>query len=333
MKQKAESFSKSAQLIQMFRDNLCSVVAMSGKTASEFTDALIAGGHLLIEDLPGTGKTVLAKTAAALIAAPEKRRRGTLIPKSGGRAAFRRIQFTPDLLPLDITGVDIFDPEKHAFTFSPGPVFGHVILADEINRAGPKVQSALLEVMAEQQVTVGGTTRLMDPFFMVIATQNPVDMSGTYPLPAAQEDRFMMKLSIGYPEVERETEMILQDPAEELYPHVKPVISMEQLLELRQLSREVHVEEKLAGAVAMMLKALREHSAVRLPVSPRGGIMLIKAAKAHALAAGRDYVTGQDVIDTAGPVLNHRLHIKESRSTAAQLIDRAVRKEINALEI
>lgn len=250
---------------------------------------MLAGGHLLVEDVPGVGKTTLAKTLARAVD-------GTV----------GRIQFTPDLLPSDLTGVTIYRQQSHEFEFRPGPVFSHVVIADEINRASPKTQSALLECMEEGQTTVDGVThRLPQPFF-VVATQNPVEMEGTYPLPEAQRDRFMAQLSVGYPRRADELDLldrVEDDPLE----RVRPVVSAAEVVRLRGAIRAVHASATLKDYVLDLVTATREHPAVRLGASPRASIQLLRAAKAVAAMDGRDYVLPDDVQRLAVPVLAHRL--------------------------
>ncbi|HET6449915.1 MAG TPA: AAA family ATPase [Spirochaetia bacterium] len=272
--------------------------------------AILAGGHVLIEDVPGLGKTTLAKTVARLVSGSRK----------GSSVVFRRIQFTPDLLPYDITGVDVFDPGSRRFVFTPGPVFANVLLADEINRTTPKVQSALLEVMAEGQVTVGNTTYRMDPFFFVIATQNPVEMEGVYPLPLAQIDRFLMKVHIGYPDSEVEVGIVRDDPSARVMPVVRPVCGRDDILAARARAQAVFCDEKLLRTAVNVCAATRTHPAISLGASPRGSLMLVQAARAYALVQGRDYVIDQDLIDLAPLVVAHRLRLKDARTDAAALV-------------
>lgn len=250
---------------------------------------LLAGGHLLIEDVPGTGKTSLAKALAATI---------------GGTS--HRIQFTPDLLPTDITGVSVWDQRSGGFQFRPGPVFAHVVIADEINRASPKTQSALLEVMEEAQVTVDGVGHPVPAPFLVVATQNPIDLEGTYRLPEAQLDRFLMRISIGHPDVAVEEE-ILTGRARSALPVLRPVVTPEQFVRLQQAVATVHVAPEIARYVALIAFATRDHDALRLGVSTRGSLALMRAAQAHAAGAGRGYVVPDDVKVTAPAVLTHRL--------------------------
>jgi MoxR-like ATPase len=250
---------------------------------------LLAGGHLLIEDVPGTGKTSLAKALAASI---------------GGTS--HRIQFTPDLLPTDITGVSVWDQRTGSFQFRPGPVFAHVVVADEINRASPKTQSALLEVMEEAHVTVDGVGHPVPSPFLVVATQNPIDLEGTYRLPEAQLDRFLMRISLGYPDVAVEEE-ILTGRARSAPPVLRPVMSPDQFVRLQQAVATVHVAPEIARYVALIAFGTREHEALRLGVSTRGSLALMRAAQAHAATAGRSYVVPDDIKVTAPAVLTHRL--------------------------
>ena len=264
--------------------------------------SLLSGGHVLLEDLPGLGKTTVAKSLAKLISGSDS---------SLKAAGFRRIQFTPDLLPYDITGVEIFNPETRRFKFAPGPVFSQILLADEINRAGPKVQSALLEVMAENQVTVGNKTHKMDPLFFVIATQNPLEIEGTYLLPAAQVDRFHMCLSLGYPDPEAEKEIVFDNPSETRLPELKPIVKRKEVLDARKTSSMVYCSPELVDAAVKAAGATREHKSVSLGISPRGTLHLVSAARSLALIRGRDYVIDQDLLDLAGPVWSHRIRFKD----------------------
>ncbi len=280
---------------------------------------LFAGGHVLIEDLPGLGKTGVAKGLAGLLSSQAQ------------PVVFRRVQFTPDLLPYDITGVDVFDPDRREFVFSPGPVFANILLADELNRATPKVQSALLEVMAEHQVTVGGVThRLQEPFF-VIGTQNPVEFTGTYPLPLAQIDRFLMRLKIGYPSDEVELEILKKDPEHTALPSVTPVAERAHLLSAREAVRAVYVEETLLRAAVSISKASRARPGVSFGISPRGSLMLVAAARAYALLHGRIYVIDQDLIDLAPDVLAHRLVIEDGAVDARTLTQELAYEAVAAI--
>lgn len=264
--------------------------------------ALLGGGHVLIQDIPGLGKTTVAKALAGIV-----------------QGKFRRIQGTPDLLPYDITGVEIFNPETRSFDFKPGPIFTHILLADELNRTTPKVQSALLEAMAEGQVTVGlKTYPLPEPFF-VIATQNTVDVEGTYLLPLAQADRFMMRLSIGYPDTEAELEVYRKDPGATV-PLLHPVCTVEDLLEVRRTVEQVYVDPKILRMIQQILLATRTHPGILLGASPRAGLMLLRATRGLAVLSGRPFVTDEDLVTLAPAVLAHRLRVRDIRLDPAEFI-------------
>jgi MoxR-like ATPase len=250
--------------------------------------ALLAGGHVLIEDVPGVGKTLLAKALARSIAGD-----------------FRRIQFTPDLLPADVTGTNVYNQSDGAFEFWAGPVFANVVLADEINRASPKTQSALLEAMEESSVTVDGVTRRLPESFGVIGTQNPVEHEGTYPLPHAELDRFMIKMSLGYPDGEAEMDLLRlsADPVAD----IGPVVGLAEFARMRRLAEEVHASEAVLRYVVSVTSATREHEAVYLGASPRASRMLLGASKTHAAAQGRSYCIPDDVKALAPHVLSHRI--------------------------
>jgi MoxR-like ATPase len=305
----------------MLVDGLERVIRGKRAVLELLVTGILAGGHVLIEDVPGLGKTTLAKTVARLISGDRR----------GGPIVFRRIQFTPDLLPYDITGVDIFDPESRGFIFSPGPVFANVLLADEINRTTPKVQSALLEVMAENQVTVGTKTYPMDPFFFVVATQNPVEIEGVYPLPLAQVDRFLMRLAIGYPEQEVEYGIVRDDPSATVMPEIMPVCSKKDILACREQAGRVFCDEKLMRAAVASAAATRSHPSIQLGVSPRGTLMLVHAARALALVRGRQYVIDQDLIDLAPLVLAHRLRMKDGKKRAEEICREIVVTELSRI--
>jgi MoxR-like ATPase len=252
--------------------------------------ALLSNGHLLIEDLPGLGKTTLAHALAATLGLD-----------------FQRVQFTSDLLPADVVGVSVFDPQARRFEFHAGPVFTQVLLADEINRAPPRTQSALLEAMAEHQVTVDGTTHaLPDPFF-VIATQNPVDLSGTYPLPDSQLDRFLLRLSLGYPGEEAERELLAGADRREMIANTLPLLAGDDVLAARRAASAVHASDALVRYVQALLARSRKHPGVRVGLSPRAGLALLRSARAYALLLGRNHVLPEDVQALFSSVAAHRL--------------------------
>jgi MoxR-like ATPase len=254
---------------------------------------LLTGGHLLVEDVPGVGKTTLAKAIASSL-----------------DAEWHRIQFTPDLLPSDITGTSVYDQRTGLFTFRPGPVFAHIVLADEINRASPKTQSALLEVMEERQVTVDGRSHAVPLPFLVLATQNPIDLEGTYRLPEAQLDRFGMRVTVGYPDRTTERDILLDRAASGAAPVLEPVLSVDHVTWMISYAKQVHVADDVAEYTASLAHATRERDELRLGASPRGSLALMHAAQVWAACDGRSYVTLDDVKALAPPVLAHRLLVE-----------------------
>jgi len=280
----------SSRAISALADQLSRVLAGKEDIVDQALIALLAGGHLLIEDLPGMGKTTLAHALAASL-----------------DTDFGRIQFTADLLPADIIGVEIFDPGEKQFKFHPGPLFHHIVLADEINRATPKAQSALLEAMAEGQVSSEGESRaLPDPFF-VIATQNPMEHLGTYPLPESQLDRFFMRLSIGYPDRDAERKLLNGEAGREQLADLEPIASWHDIIRVRQQIASLNVSDALMAYLLDLLEASRSGSWLRQGISPRAGRDLLHAARAHAWLQGRDYVTAADLQALWLPTLGHRV--------------------------
>jgi MoxR-like ATPase len=281
--------------------------------------AVLAGGHVLIEDVPGTGKTVLVKTLAQSIG-----------------CSFRRIQFTPDLLPSDITGATIYNQRTGEFEFRHGPLASaHLLLADELNRASPRTQAALLEAMEERRITVDGVGYDLPSPFMVLATQNPLEHEGTYPLPEAQLDRFMMRIRLGYPDAEAETRMLEQElnMAKTSFFETRPVLSRDTLLQLRRLAAEVHVDESIKRYMVELAGATRAHPDLRNGVSPRATIALMKAAQASALMAGRNYVIPDDVKPLVSHVFGHRLAVSDDAGAGLAAADgtRAVEKVLASI--
>ncbi len=265
---------------------------------------LLARGHCLIEDLPGVGKTTLSQTIARVFG-----------------LEFKRIQFTSDLLPADILGVSIFDPQNQSFRFHPGPVFAHFVLADEINRATPKTQSALLEAMEEKQITVEGATHpLEDPFF-VIGTQNPLDQSGTFPLPESQLDRFMMKISLGYPDRAAERALLSGDNPREMMHRLQPVVSIDRFIAMQTAVDTIHCSEPLLAYIQLLMEATRNPGLFVYGISPRAGLAIVQASRAWALMAGRSHAEPGDVQAVFGAIADHRLTPAEQHSrTTAELV-------------
>jgi len=262
---------------------------------------LLAEGHLIIEDFPGVGKTTLAKALARSIA-----------------CAFSRLQFTPDLLPSDVTGVNVFNQRSNEFEFRPGPVFANILLVDEINRASPKTQSALLECMQERQVTVDGVSYQLPPPFMVMATQNPIEYEGTYPLPEAELDRFTMRISIGYPPLADEAKMLTENASETPLDSLEPVASAREVLSAINDAKRVFVEESLNRYVVALLRQTRSDGRLYWGASPRAGLALLRVAKARALVAGREFVDPDDVKSVAPAVLAHRLILAPEARASGQ---------------
>lgn len=259
--------------------------------------AYLCEGHILLEDVPGVAKTMLARALARSVG-----------------CTFKRIQCTPDLLPTDITGVSIFNQKTIEFEFRPGPIFAQTLLADEINRATPRTQSALLEAMAERRVTVDGTSYNLKPPFLVIATQNPIDQEGTFPLPEAQLDRFLVRLSLGYPSFDEETKMLTKLRKSHPIEDLQPVVKAEEWLACQEAVKEIHVDDKLRDYILHIVHGTREHEDVLLGASPRASIALFRTAQAMAVMAGRDFVLPDDVKKVANPILAHRIILRpESR--------------------
>ena len=273
--------------------------------------ALLAGGHVLLEDVPGVGKTMMVRALAKSV-----------------NANFRRIQFTPDLLPSDVTGVSIYNPKEMEFQFRPGPLMGNIILADEINRTSPKTQSALLEGMEEASVTIDGITHQLNKPFFVMATQNPIEYEGTYPLPEAQIDRFLLKMRMGYPDIKEEMEVLNRAQKVPPIEDLTPVIDLEGLLNLQQEIKEVFVDDTMKRYIVDIVNRTRGHGSVYLGASPRGSIALMKAAQAYAYMYSRDYVLPDDIQYLARFVLSHRIILKSEAKfegiSAEELVNQVV---------
>jgi MoxR-like ATPase len=280
------------QFVQAVQRNVGRVIVGKEHVTELLLVALLTEGHVLLEDVPGIGKTTLAKALARSL-----------------DCSFARIQFTPDLLPSDVTGINYYNQKRQEFEFRPGPVLSQVLLADEINRATPRTQSSLLEAMQERQVTVDGQTYALPRPFMVLGTQNPIELEGTFPLPEAQVDRFLMQVRLGYPSQAEEDEILLRYQREDPLVELTPVASEEDVLALQSQARDIHVSADVRGYILQVVRATRQHDAVELGVSPRGSLALFKASQALAALRGRGYVIPSDVQALCPPVLTHRVHI------------------------
>jgi MoxR-like ATPase len=288
-------------------DNVESVIVGKREAIELVLVALLCEGHVLIEDVPGTGKTMLARAVASSLG-----------------LSFKRLQCTPDLLPNDITGVSVFNQRSGEFEFRPGPAFVHVLLADEINRATPRTQSALLECMGEGQVTVDGVTRQLKRPFLVLSTQNPIEYEGTFPLPEAQLDRFLLKLSVGYPSPEDEGEILLNLRCEHPITKIGQVVEGSRLLELQRAVWDVHVDDTVRDYVVRLVHATRTHGDLALGASPRGSLALFKAAQALAVLRGRDFCLPDDIKALAQPTLVHRLIVRPESALRGYTAERIV---------
>jgi MoxR-like ATPase len=301
---------------EKLKANLGKVIIGKDDTITQTIIAFLCQGHVLIEDVPGVGKTMLARSLA----------------KSLG-CTFKRIQFTPDMLPSDVTGVSIYNQNTREFEFRPGPLMAQIVLGDEIHRATPKTQSALLEAMEERQMTVDGTTYLLPQPFMVMATQNPIEYEGTFPLPEAQLDRFLMRIDLGYTSLSNEIKILEQQKLNHPILDLEPVVSLEEILRAQELVKQVHVSPPVKRYIVEMVRETRQHPEVYLGASPRGSLGLFRAAQARAALLGRDYVLPDDIKTLAPNVLSHRIVV----SPAARLTDvsaaKIVKEILNELAI
>ena len=301
------SVGQVTDLANRMRENVQRVIVGKDEAINLAFVALLCRGHILVEDVPGIGKTTLSKALAQSLG-----------------FTFRRIQFTPDLMPSDVLGVNFFNQKDSEFEFRPGPVFSQVVLADEINRATPRTQSALLEAMQERQATVDGVTMSLPAPFLVMATQNPVEMEGTFPLPEAQLDRFMVRVTLGYPSAEEESDIFIRFERDDILPGLQSVTDSDEVLLMQEVPPSVRVDEPVRKYIVGIVGATREHSGISLGASPRAGLALYKTAQAWAAIDGRDYVTPDDVKTLAPSVLPHRMILSSTArlrgSTAEQLV-------------
>ncbi|MCL2160073.1 MAG: MoxR family ATPase [Oscillospiraceae bacterium] len=289
--------------LDKLRENIGRAVKLPGETVDNFLICLLGAGHVLLEDMPGTGKTTFAKALASSV-----------------DVSFSRIQCVPDILPSDITGINYYSQKENEFVFKKGPIFANIVLADEINRASPRSQSALLECMEEAQVTVDGVTHSLALPFMVIATQNPIETRGTFPLPEAQLDRFMMKLSLGYPDKETEGEIISMNLNKTPVKELSPVVSAGDIFDLQKELGTIVISDPIRSYIIEIIQATRQSANIMIGASPRAGIALAKAARIRALINRRAYVIPDDIKALAGPVLGHRLIANSQQGAAAALL-------------
>jgi MoxR-like ATPase len=310
------NITQIGRIAALIKENVGHVIIGKNDTVELLVIALIASGHVLLEDVPGTGKTQLAKALARSLD-------GTM----------KRIQFTPDLLPSDVSGINFFNQKLGEFEFRPGPLFAHIVLADEINRATPRTQSSLLESMEERQVSIDGETRKLEAPFLVIATQNPVENQGTFPLPEAQLDRFLMKLSLGYPTAAEQVLILQRYQQQDPLDALLPVVSRAELLEAQRLFTQVRVSDELLHYIVQLAEATRTHADSALGVSPRAVRALMKAAQVYAALRGRDYVLPDDVKALVGPVWAHRILLRTRSRQQDQQVLALLTSVLNAIPV
>ena len=307
---------KIQSFCQQVRENVEKVIIGKSAVIDQVMVALLCAGHVLAEDVPGVGKTMMARALSVSLG-----------------LEFNRIQFTPDLLPSDVTGVSIFNQKSGEFEFRPGPIFAQIVLADEINRATPRTQSALLECMEEKQVTTDGKTRKLAKPFLVMATQNPVEYEGTFPLPEAQLDRFLMRISIGYPKEAEENEILVRLQYAHPVESLQSVVHAEELIEMQELVKRVFVEESVREYIVRLVQATRTHNDVALGASPRGSLALYKTAQAYAALQGREYVIPDDVKYLAPLTLRHRIILKPESSLRGRTTERVLQDILESVPV
>ena len=311
--------SSLVRLVEDIQHQIGRVIVGQHQMVELLLAGLLADGHILLEGVPGVAKTLTARLLSKLV-----------------NARFSRIQFTPDLMPSDVLGTSVFNPQQAEFQFKPGPVFSNLVLIDEINRAPAKTQAALFEVMEERQVTVDGRTYLMEAPFMVLATQNPIEQEGTYRLPEAQLDRFLMKIVIGYPTLEEEVKILELHhgaSASEMLTDIHPIITPEALASARAQIAKLHIEPRLVQFIARLVHETRNNAGLYLGASPRASIALLKTAKSMAVLRGRTFVIPEDVLEVAGPVLRHRIALSPEKEMEGSTTDEVVKEIIAKLEI
>lgn len=303
-------------LVAKIRKNIQQVIVGKDETIDQLLVALISSGHVLLEDVPGTGKTLLARSLAESLA-----------------CSCKRIQFTPDLLPSDVTGINFYSQKESEFVFRPGPIFSNIVLADEINRATPRTQSSLLECMEESQTTIDGETHLLEGPFMVIATQNPLESQGIFPLPEAQLDRFMLKIKLGYPSKEEGVSILKRFKDKNPINEIKPIASKEDILEAQRIYSQVHVSDGMYDYIMDIIEKTRTHDQLELGASPRGSQALLKAVQVYAILKGRDYVLPDDVKAMVKPVLGHRLILAHTMRMREHHVDVILDEVVNQVAV
>jgi MoxR-like ATPase len=303
-------------VVSSLQAQLGRVILGKPEVIRDLLTALLGGGHILMEDVPGVGKTTLAKALARAF-----------------DAEFKRVQFTPDLLPSDILGSSVYSPRDGSFTFKPGPIFANILLADEINRASPRTQSSLLEAMSERQASIEGTTHPLPEPFLVIATQNPIEFHGTYPLPEAQLDRFAMRINLGYPDREREVDVLFSQFHHHPLEDVQRVVDVASVLAVQEAVRSVRVERGIARYIVALADASRSHASIKMGCSPRGTLILFRMAQARAFLEGRDHAVPEDVKAVAVPTLAHRLALDTKAKYAGVLKEDVVRELLESVPV